>query len=108
MSMFIGEVDIMLKGVNGTNIIHTCNSCGKENIFSTLGKKIEFSEELNEYINYPVSCECGAIEVFNMNIPVDDTDESFATGDLPLNEEIQRYYVRILIRLIREDFINGN
>jgi hypothetical protein len=38
-----------------------------------------------------------------MNIPIDDTDEPFETGDLPIEEEVQRAYVRILMRMVRED-----
>jgi hypothetical protein len=40
-----------------------------------------------------------------MNIPVNDTDEDVNTGDLPVEEEVQRHYIRILQREKREDFL---
>lgn len=66
--------------------------------------EVKFLEEFNEYQNVGLRCPCGTKEVFNVNIPVNDTDESFQTGDLPIKEEIQRHYVRILQRLVRADF----
>lgn len=95
----------MLKGINGNVLTITCNNCKSENNFDVLKMKSTFSVEDNEYENLSFSCPgCQSVEIFNMNIPVDDTEERFSTGDLPQNEEIQRYYVRLLIRMTRADF----
>jgi hypothetical protein len=79
-----------------------CNNCQTqyESPYAP-GVVLKFLEEFNAYENFASEpCpNCGTIELFNMNIPVNDTD-----GDLPANEETQRYYVRLLIRDAREDF----
>jgi hypothetical protein len=62
-------------------------------------------EEFGQYENLSFSCPgCQSSEIFNLNIPVNDIDEPFETGDLPESEEIQRYNVRLLIRTARADF----
>ncbi|WP_394136862.1 hypothetical protein [Cytobacillus oceanisediminis] len=97
----------MIKEVIRNQLINICGSCGFENTVNVTGKVQKFLPEFNQFENLVVECpnsECKSIEVFNMNIPVNDTDEPFKTGELPLNEEIQRYYLRLLIREIREDF----
>ena len=97
----------MLKYIRDKVLYIECNNCGHEYDESTEGKVCKFDDEFGEYENYQTMCpNCGGFEVYNVNIPVNATDEPFATGDLPLKEEIQRYYVRILIRLVREDFVN--
>jgi phage minor structural protein len=85
-----------------------CKTCGFENNIDVTGVNKQYIAEFEEYENLAVVCpnpECKSIEVFNMNIPVNDTDETFETGELPVGEEIQRYYLRLLIREIREDFV---
>lgn len=81
-----------------------CNRCNKEYQNSVPNTPVKYIEEFGEYENLSIQCPyCGTLEIFNMNIPPNDTDELFATGDLPLEEEIQRYYVRLLMRYVRED-----
>lgn len=95
----------MLNGINGTILTVKCDNCENENNFDVSEIKSSFSTEYNEYENVLFSCPiCSSIEIFNMNIPIDDTDEPFETGDLPVDEEIQRAYVRLLMRIVREDF----
>jgi hypothetical protein len=98
----------MLKSIMGTELTVVCDRC--QNVFTDdcTGIIVRYNEEFGEYENYYVKCpQCGSIEFYNMNIPIDDTDEPFMTGDLPVNEEVQRYYVRLLIRTVREDFVNA-
>jgi rubredoxin len=81
-----------------------CNICKHEYQAVIPDITVRFLPEFGEYENLNVQCpSCNSIEVLNMNIPLDDTDEPFATGDLPIEEEIQRYYVRLLMRYVRED-----
>lgn len=94
----------MIKEIKGNDMIIGCNNCKQENNFNLSQKKSIFLEEFGEYENLSFKCpECQAVEFYNMNIPLDDTDEPFATGDLPIEEEVQRAYVRILMRIVRED-----
>ena len=94
----------MLKDIIGDNMTVVCNNCQTENIFNVSEKTVIFSPEFNEYENLSFECPgCHTIETFNMNIPVNDTDEIFESGDLPIGEEIQRYYVRLLMRIARPD-----
>jgi hypothetical protein len=94
----------MLKEIIGNNMTVICNNCKTETIHDLSGITARFSPEFGEYENLSFLCPgCQSIESFNMNIPVDDTDEPFMTGDLPVDEETQRYYVRILMRIARED-----
>lgn len=92
----------MLKSIQGMDMITQCN-CGKEKTTDLTGVVIS-KGDFDQWDNLTVNCECGIAEAFNLNIPIDDTDEPFATGDLPTDEEIQRYYVRLLIRIVRADF----
>lgn len=97
----------MLKGISGTKMTTVCNFCGHEQTTNLDGVVLR-KNELDEYDNLNVVCpNCGSGEVFNLNIPADDIDEPFQTGDLPTEEEIQRYYVRYLMRLVRQDFVEG-
>lgn len=80
--------------------------CGHVQNVDLSGLVSVYLEEFGEYENINVACPvCNAIEVFNMNIPLNDTDEPFSTGDIPLEEECQRHYVRVMQRLLREDLI---
>ncbi|WP_026584194.1 hypothetical protein [Bacillus sp. J33] len=98
----------MIKKLIDKNLTIQCKTCGFENNIDVTGVNKQYIAEFEEYENLAVVCpnpECKSIEVFNMNIPVNDTDEPFETGELPVEEEIQRYYLRLLIREIREDFV---
>lgn len=93
----------MIKSINGKDLITVCNFCGHEKITNVDGMVLR-KNEFNEYDNLNIVCpNCGGGVVFNMNIPADDIDEPF----LPEKEKIQRYYIRHLMRLIREDFVEG-
>jgi hypothetical protein len=94
----------MLKEIQGNNMTVTCNHCQKENVFDLSQKTSTYEFEFGQYENPSFECpDCHAIEIFNVNIPLDDTDEPFETGYLPVGEEIQRHYVRLLMRMVRPD-----
>ena len=83
-----------------------CNMCDKLEEHDLPNSEKKFKDEFAEYENIEFHCpSCGGIEIFNLNIPEDDTDEEFKTGDLPVEEEVQRFYVRTLMREVREDFV---
>lgn len=97
----------MLKAINGMTATILCPNCKNEADHNLAGKSSVFLEEFGEYENIPFACpHCPTVKVINMNIPVNDTDEDFASGDLPVQEETQRFFVRIMQRLIRADFVN--
>jgi hypothetical protein len=94
----------MLESIIDRIMFLSCNVCKQRYQALIPNRTIRFLEEFGEYENLYVECpNCQTIEVFNMNIPVNDTDEPLATGDLPIEEEVQRYYVRLLMRYVRED-----
>lgn len=94
----------MLKEITGNNMTVICNNCNALNVYDLTSRESVFLQEFGEYENLNFDCPfCDTIESFNMNIPINDTDEPFATGDLPIEEEVQRAYVRILMRMVRED-----
>lgn len=97
----------MLKSIQGKLLTTQCK-CGVERTESTEGVVLKYLDEFSEYENYMTKpCpSCGLIEGYNMNIPLDAIDEPFMSGDLPESEEVQRYYVRVLIRLARQDFVS--
>jgi hypothetical protein len=64
-----------------------------------------FLPEFNEFTNVVAVCpNCSTMEIFNMNIPEDEMAEHEFEVDMPFEEINQRYYVRQLIRTVREDF----
>jgi hypothetical protein len=95
----------LIKSLIDKKLTVRCENCGKETEYNVMGKMMKFIKEFGEYENFQVQCECGTITIINMNIPVDDVDEDIATGEIPVEEEISRHYIRILQREIREDFI---
>ncbi|KQB91875.1 hypothetical protein GEPA3_3014 [Geobacillus sp. PA-3] len=97
-------MNTVLKSLIGQTMTIRCAFCQTEYKTKVPQKNARFLPEFNQFENVSVQCpKCGAIEIFNMNIPPDDTGEPFQTGELPLEEEIQRYYVRLLMRYVRED-----
>jgi hypothetical protein len=69
------------------------------------GMTIVFLPEAGAYPTFNVICpNCGTFEFINMNIPVDEMAEHEFEEDMPYEEINQRYYVRQLIRTVREDF----
>jgi hypothetical protein len=97
----------MLKQIYSKTMTTVCNICGKEKQTDLSNITVKKNADFNEWDNLIIECDCGSAEVFNLNIPENDTDEPFMTGELPLDEEIQRFYVRILQRIVREDFKRG-
>jgi hypothetical protein len=100
----------LLKTFVNSTLEIKCNTCGAE--FSTLidsGYTSNFQPEFNAYTNFNSNpCpSCKSIEVFNMNIPTDETAESDAEAEMPYEEINQRHYVRQLIKAVREDFKNA-
>lgn len=94
----------MLKEIKGNNMTVVCNNCKTENIFNVAARKSQHLIEFDQFENLDFECpSCHSVEIFNMNIPINDTDEHFKTGDLSEGEEIQRHYVRILMRITRDD-----
>ena len=98
----------MLKAIEGMKAIILCPNCNNETEHDLAGKTSIFLEEFGEWDNISFSCShCPTEKIINMNIPINDTDENFSTGDLPIEEETQRYYVRILQRIVRQDLAPG-
>jgi hypothetical protein len=95
----------MIKSIKANTLITECRYCKTETI-TDLTNVVIGKDEFGKWGNLTIKCSCGAGKVCVLDIPVDATDEPFETGDLPLEEEIQRYYVRLLIRMIRGDFVN--
>ena len=95
----------MLKSIQDKNLTIWCQ-CGTERVESAEGVSLKFLPEFGEYQNYMSSpCpNCGIVEGYNMNLPLDELEDEIPTYEMPEEEEIQRYYVRLLIRLCREDF----
>lgn len=98
----------MLKFIQGMKAVIKCPNCNNETEHNLAAKKSVFLEEFGEFDNVAFQCShCPTAKVINMNIPVNDTDENFKTGDLPEEEEIQRHFVRIMQRMIRADLAPG-
>jgi hypothetical protein len=68
----------MIKRMISKQLINICGHCGFENTIDVSGTVQKYLPEFNQYENLVVECpnsECKSIEVFNMNIPVNDTDD---------------------------------
>lgn len=65
-----------------------------------------YDTQFDEYSNYMTGAcpECGTIEGYNLNLSP-DPDEEDTIDNLSTDEEVQRYYVRLLQRIVREDFV---
>ena len=95
----------MLASVSGSQLDIKCNYCNHSFHQDVQDTTLPYLDEFQEFENLTVQCpNCQVMETFNVNIPENDTDEPYESGELPLKEEIQRYYVRLLIRLVRADF----
>ena len=95
----------MLKNISENKLTIACNKCGETYYADVTGMVLE-KTELGEYQNPVFECpHCEGLELFNVNIPADDTEEPVSTGELPIEDEVQRHYVRVLMRLVRKDFI---
>lgn len=81
-----------------------CNKCGVEYTGDISSITLKFQEEFREYENLYFRCpNCPTVEGFNMNLPLDELDDEIPTYEMPVEEEIQRYYVRLAMRIVRED-----
>lgn len=95
----------MLTSVVDKRAFVKCESCGKMTYHDLSNVTCKYSEEFGEYENLYLECpNCPTIEGFNMNLPVDELQDDLPLYEMPLNEEIQRYYVRLAMRIVREDF----
>jgi hypothetical protein len=83
----------MLIKVENHEISQQCANCEKINVFDVSDIEIDFDKELNEYRNFSFICECDAIEIFNMNLPLEEEEETNETREL----------TKELIKLIRKD-----
>ena len=79
--------------------------CEADQDINTDGVTSHFNKDFGEFENLVVQCtQCETYECFNMNMPFDDVDDGVQTRELPIGEEVNRHYVRVLQRMIREDF----
>jgi len=78
--------------------------CGLTNRVDCSGFHSSFNEMYGEYDNFNHDCECGAMTVFNMNIPFDEFEElDFEFFYMPFSEINTRKYVRDFMWTKRED-----
>jgi len=91
---------VLLKQTNGVLFLR-CN-CGNEyNHSLKTGQRLKFKTEFNQFQNIPANpCpNCGAVEVFNMNIEDEELNlEDIDEINMPLKEVNQRHYVLEIIR----------
>ncbi|WP_100373068.1 hypothetical protein [Bacillus sp. FJAT-45037] len=81
-----------------------CANCDRESVHIIPENYVsEFNEEYGEYYNLMLeSCECGCVEVVNMNIPEEEMDEYKLEKDVMIYPDINaRYYIRKMIREYR-------
>lgn len=100
----------MLLEIKNNLIKRKCDKCGENVNENVKSRSHSFLFEYGEYENYITNpCKkCGTIEVYNLNIPIDDMEEIELEKEVfPYSEINQRHYIRQLIRLVREDF-KGN
>lgn len=96
--------DGMIKSIIGTILTFECPVCHVASTYDVSGITIEFSEEFNEYLMLDLPCSCGSITSVNLNIPVDESEENLDLDDIETEDEITRFYTRLLQRMIRADF----
>ena len=93
----------MIIGIVENDVQIKCK-CDFTQIINIEGKTSLFNEEFGEYENIVVQCpSCNTFELLNMNIPLNDIDDGVETGELSVEEEVNRHYIRILQRIVRED-----
>jgi hypothetical protein len=86
----------MLTKVEGYEVTQECANCKKINVMNVSDIEIDFDKELGEYRNFSFICECDAIEIFNMNLPLEEEEETNEAREL----------TKDLMRLIRKDLKN--
>jgi RNase P subunit RPR2 len=85
---------------NDIATIH-CEGCNGISDLDLSNKTCRFLEEFQEYENLPITCAiCGRIEVFNMNLQIEENE-----NDFEITEQIQRGLIKDLIKSIRADFV---
>ncbi|SDO78776.1 hypothetical protein [Halobacillus aidingensis] len=101
-------IGMPLTSIEGNIMTSLCSKCGNETT-TDISNDVVGKDEFGFWKGYRVKCQtegCPRIMFYNLNLPLDAEDEPFESGDLPLEEEVQRYYVRLLIRTVREDFVS--
>lgn len=100
----------MIISVDEERIKRKCDTCGEIVDEPIKARPYIFLEEFSEYENYSTDpCEkCGSIEFLNMNIPTDEMEEFELEREImPFSDINQRFYLRKLIRKVRQDFIDN-
>ena len=83
-------------------IYSTCDNCNKDIATSYDGKTdIAYLEEFSEYENFSLNhCDCGSMEVINLNLYYEEVDELFlSVNNLSEDEKSQR---RVIKRLFED------
>ena len=94
----------MLNQIKETVATITCDNCGTIGYLDLSEITCKFLPEFNEYENlYYICPSCESVTSYNMNLPLSELDDEIPTYEMPLEEEIQRYYVRLAMRMVRED-----
>ncbi|ARK32115.1 hypothetical protein [Halalkalibacter krulwichiae] len=97
----------MIERFSQDTLYQICSHCGTKNTIKlNYGLTVLFDNEKNEYSNLRLpQCECGSIEVLNMNIENEEFDyDEIEALNIPFKEIVHRKYVRDIILLHREDF----
>jgi len=93
----------MIKSISGMTMISECHVCKRENSTDLNGKTVR-KNEFDQWDTFNVVCPCGSAFAYNLGISDEDIDKDLATGDVSANFEVCRHYVRLLIRIVREDW----
>lgn len=97
----------MITAIRGNQMTIKC-PCGASRAENIDLEVKTYDTQFGEYFNYMTGAcpDCGTIEGYNLNLSA-DPDEEDTIDNLPTDEEVQRYYIRLLQRIVREDFVNG-
>lgn len=99
----------MMIQLEGETLRVVCKNCGKENEYNLSGWEPPFLEEFNQYENYSAPCDCGSLEIINLNLPEHDEMEIEVVEELAPPEEVQqRKNVRDLMWKTRPDLKKKN
>lgn len=88
----------MIIQVNGNVIMQKCDVCERTNEVELEQQTLEWLPEFNQYknLNLP-ECECGTVEVLNMNLPDDESD---LADIIPGDEWLSRHLVKNIKRFV--------
>ncbi|MGP4061514.1 hypothetical protein [Halobacillus sp. H74] len=90
----------MIKSVKSTVITNECYRCGKTNITDVEGRVVPWNSEFQEWESFRISCQCGNKEILNLNTPLEEADL-----DQEEEREVQKQFIREIIKMIRQDFV---